>query len=496
MAFRTQKISQMTPKGANLEATDLIEVSTIESGSYVTRSITGQEIIDAAVGNVDWGDIGGTLSAQTDLQNALDAKVPTSRTLTINGVTQDLSADRTFTISTGITIGSTAIASGTVGRILFEGAGNVVQESSSLFWDNTNSRLGIGTATPSALLHTVGSVTASGAIARGNYMQPTLVASANSDVLTALHINPTYTLGAFTGIDRYGLLIQGDLGSSAIGNSGNHLRLNGTNNANSTRFLMTNNFNSLMVFTCVGASDTSFNTVFRGKNVLVAPSGLMITSNNAGAITPTDVALTIFQNKNVAIDTTTDAGYKLDVNGTARVQGALTLSAASPSITLGGDLTITSTLYPSRVASFDILNSNLNLIANGFGEGMFIGNRLTVSRTSTTFVSPDGLNAVGSAKITAYDGNGNINIQASNNGNRSIVLRGLGASGAVLIGNITTGNGTSYSAILQADSTTQGFLPPRMTTTQKNAIASPAAGLMVYDTTLNVISYYNGTMWI
>ena len=52
------------------------------------------------------------------------------------------------------------------------------------------------------------------------------------------------------------------------------------------------------------------------------------------------------------------------------------------------------------------------------------------------------------------------------------------------------------SAVLQADSTTQGFLPPRMTTTQKNAIASPATGLMVYDTTLNVITYYNGTTWI
>lgn len=51
MAFRTQKISQMTPKGANLEGTDLLEVSTLESGSYVTRSITGQEIIDAAAGS-------------------------------------------------------------------------------------------------------------------------------------------------------------------------------------------------------------------------------------------------------------------------------------------------------------------------------------------------------------------------------------------------------------------------------------------------------------
>ena len=51
------------------------------------------------------------------------------------------------------------------------------------------------------------------------------------------------------------------------------------------------------------------------------------------------------------------------------------------------------------------------------------------------------------------------------------------------------------SAVLDVQSTTHGFLPPRMTTTQKNAIASPATGLMVYDTTLNNIQEYNGTMW-
>jgi hypothetical protein len=52
------------------------------------------------------------------------------------------------------------------------------------------------------------------------------------------------------------------------------------------------------------------------------------------------------------------------------------------------------------------------------------------------------------------------------------------------------------SALIAMGSTTKGFLPPRMTTTQKNAIASPVAGLMVYDTTLNVISFYNGTIWL
>ena len=48
-----------------------------------------------------WGNITGTLSNQTDLQNALNAKVPTSRILTINGTSYDLSADRSWTISTG-----------------------------------------------------------------------------------------------------------------------------------------------------------------------------------------------------------------------------------------------------------------------------------------------------------------------------------------------------------------------------------------------------------
>tara|TARA_Y100001973_G_C5198602_1_gene336008 strand:- start:105 stop:1451 length:1347 start_codon:yes stop_codon:yes gene_type:complete len=51
------------------------------------------------------------------------------------------------------------------------------------------------------------------------------------------------------------------------------------------------------------------------------------------------------------------------------------------------------------------------------------------------------------------------------------------------------------SAIVQIDSTTKGFLLPRMTTTQINAISSPATGLMAYNETLNQICFYNGTAW-
>jgi hypothetical protein len=50
MANERIKISQLTPKGANLDATDLLEISEFNGSGYVTKSITGQEIIDAAAG--------------------------------------------------------------------------------------------------------------------------------------------------------------------------------------------------------------------------------------------------------------------------------------------------------------------------------------------------------------------------------------------------------------------------------------------------------------
>lgn len=51
------------------------------------------------------------------------------------------------------------------------------------------------------------------------------------------------------------------------------------------------------------------------------------------------------------------------------------------------------------------------------------------------------------------------------------------------------------SAILQADSTTQGFLPPRMTDAQVRAIVSPAVGLMAYNTDLDCPVFYSTAGW-
>ena len=51
------------------------------------------------------------------------------------------------------------------------------------------------------------------------------------------------------------------------------------------------------------------------------------------------------------------------------------------------------------------------------------------------------------------------------------------------------------SAKVDIASTTQGFLPPRMTTTQRDAIAGPATGLTIYNTTIKAFQVYNGTAW-
>jgi hypothetical protein len=62
---------------------------------------------------------------------------------------------------------------------------------------------------------------------------------------------------------------------------------------------------------------------------------------------------------------------------------------------------------------------------------------------------------------------------------------------------LVIGSTNSYaSSQLAIDSTTAGFLPPRMTTTQKNAISSPAEGLMVMDITTHKLCVYDGTSWV
>ena len=169
---------------------------------------------------------------------------------------------RNKTLSTGLTVGTTAISSGTDGRVLFQNGG-VLQQSANLFWDNTNSRLGIGTSSPGAF---------------------------------RLDVNGTAR-------------VQGNV--SVIGGSGTNLTVTATVGIGSVIVTKDNNFVSLAADGTSGYINYGLTTT--GTRVL------RFIGNGS------EVAR-FFTTGNLGINTTTDAGFRLDVNGTARF-GATTVTA-------------------------------------------------------------------------------------------------------------------------------------------------------------------------
>jgi len=81
----------------------------------------------------------------------------------------------------------------------------------------------------------------------------------------------------------------------------------------------------------------------------------------------------------------------------------------------------------------------------------------------------------------------------------SLLVFSLGWSAAMAqsVGINSDGSTPHASAILDVSSTTKGFLAPRMTTSQRAAITSPATGLLVYQTDGTPGYYYfDGSVWV
>ncbi len=75
-----------------------------------------------------------------------------------------------------------------------------------------------------------------------------------------------------------------------------------------------------------------------------------------------------------------------------------------------------------------------------------------------------------------------------------ILVTQLVATAQVKIGdNPTTINSSS---LLEMESSNKGLLIPRMTTAQRDAIASPATGLEIYNTSTGLFNYYDGSVWV
>ena len=140
------------------------------------------------------------------------------------------------------------------------------------------------------------------------------------------------------------------------------------------------------------------------------------------------------------------------------------------------------------------------------GEGTFgMGRTLTSTIGDTNMIG------------TALTSNGRYSnlmgkyLQSTSTG-ASIIGNGNTSTGANLVNNtanslalgwesttpqhLFSSTGAILGGKVEMNTTTDGFLMPRLTTAQKNAISTPDTNLMVFDTTLSTIERYDGTNWI
>lgn len=101
------------------------------------------------------------------------------------------------------------------------------------------------------------------------------------------------------------------------------------------------------------------------------------------------------------------------------------------------------------------------------------------------------------AYVSSITGTTNqVNASASTGAVTLSLPQSINTSAAVQFSTLGLGSAIVASAILALTSTSLGFLPPRMSTAQRDLIASPATGLLIYNTTTNLYNSYNGSAWV
>jgi hypothetical protein len=257
---------------------------------------------------------------------------------------------------------------------LFEGTGNVVSESANLFWDNTNGRLGIGTSSPAQDISVIKSSVANGAVGIG---------TRNNTATGEAYLSIYNDLGEYGALEIFGstfasssLLRKATFTSS--GNNGFGIVL--YNNTSTANFTISTGITQTERFRLFGATG------------------------------------------NVGINTTTDAGYKLDVNGTARLN-TLTIG-------LGGGQQATNTAL-----GYQALNANTTAISN-----VAVGYQ-------ALFATTTGQENVAVGETALRNSNNGANVAVG----RRAMLNNTGAQNTVIGHRAVegTGNGSSNSVLGQ-----------------------------------------------
>jgi hypothetical protein len=230
------------------------------------------------------------------------------------------------------TITNPVTGTGTSGQVAYFNSTSSITGESNLFWDSTNDRLGIGTATPANTLDVIRGT--AGAMGRGVYESASF---------------------SFNGDMKFGLYT-----SAAAGLGGASLLFGATN------------------FTAAGT--------YPGFEVQFSPSATLASNyirfNSVGrdatgtVVSATSNILCIFQSANVVVGSGTDSGFRFDVNGTTRITGQLTLG----STITNGTYTYTLPSATGTLALTSALSGYLPL-TGGTLTGALVG-------TTATFIDP------------------------------------------------------------------------------------------------------------
>ena len=145
-------------------------------------------------------------------------------------------------------------------------------------------------------------------------------------------------------------------------------------------------------------------------------------------------------------------------------------------------------------SGYAALNANsLTLSGNLFlssGNAIYAGTQLRIGAGAISILS----DSAAGINFTAGASGRSFGISSATSGapnSTAFLFVGDTATGVTMGANSIN----NASAILDLVSTTKGFLMPRQTTAQINAISTPAAGLQVYNTDLAQPCFYDGTGW-
>lgn len=527
--------------GLVTNATHTGDVTGSTTLTIADNAVTTSKMIDGAVTDAKIATVSGSKVSGNIAGNAATAtQLATSRT--INGVAFDGSSDITVTADAG-TLTGTTLSSNVVNSSLTR-VGTLTNLTVTNDLTSNTLRIGMG----------AGSVASNTALG-GNTLSLNTTGSGNSAVgKNALRSNTT-------GIDNSALgLLSLNLNQTGSYNTsiGTRSMFNNLYSNNNTSI----GWNAA-TFTGYGASDATsggnnntslgyralYSNTLGNDNTAVGYNALQ--TNGTGAQNTTlgsgaDVATNSLTNASaigygatVSESNSIQLGNKYVTN--VKTSGTITAGAVTyPNIdgSVGKVLTANGNGLPTWQTAFSYTlptSSNATLGAVKVGSGLAIdgsgilsvstlnqnttGNAATATiagnitaTSNTTLTSLSNLNTVGTITSGTWSGttiavnnggtgtsNGSITgtgaltfAAGGTNKNVSILPSGTGSVG---IGT----NSPQSTAALEVSSTKQGFLPPRMTQEQRDAISSPAQGLMLYCTdcgTNGEPEYYNGIAWV